>query len=190
MSGEPTRIFVYDGGDTLLFRVSGRGTMGQSMALRSKVEECLRRGVRRVLVDLRECTYFDSTFLGTLLILKRAATQQGGVEFGLVDPSPECRRLLAQMHMECHFPQLDAVWHPTEGCCELCTDHDSSSFKWNVVCAHQELASLPGPQAESFRPLAERLAAEFTASEPQHASVPSSSEPCSGAQSTCAQPPD
>ncbi len=166
MAGGPTQILVYEGNDTVVFRVAGRGTMCHCVALRSRAEQSLGRGVRRLLVDLRDCTYFDSTFLGTLLMLKRAATEHGGAEFGLVDPSPACRRLLAQMQMDRYFPQVETACESNEGC-ELCTDYDPSAFKWNIVCAHQELASLSGPEGASFRPLAERLAAEFKASRPQ-----------------------
>lgn len=166
MPSGPTQILVYEGDDTVVFRVVGRGTMCHCVALRSRAEQSLGRGVRRLLVDLRECTYFDSTFLGTLLMLKRAATERGGTEFGLVDPSDACRRLLAQMQMDRYFPQVETVCESKEGS-ELCTDYDSSAFKWAIVCAHQELASLGSPEGESFRPLAERLAAEFTVSRPQ-----------------------
>lgn len=166
MASEPTQILVYEADDTVIFRVVGRGTMCQSAALRRKAEQSLDQGVRRLLVDLRDCTYFDSTFLGTLLTLKRAAAEHGGTEFGLVAPSPACRRLLAQMQMDRYFPQVETVCEPHEAS-ELCTDYDPGAFKWAVVCAHQELASLEGPEGASFRPLAERLAAEFKASRSQ-----------------------
>ena len=164
MADRPAQIFVYEHGDTLVFRVAGRGTMCHCVALRSRAEQALGQGVRRLMVDLRECTYFDSTFLGMLLMLKRAA-ERGGAEFALIDPSPECRRLLGQMRLDGHFPHVGPVCEAGP-CCELATDHDSSSFQWNVVCAHQELASLEGPGAVGFRALAERLAAEFKASAP------------------------
>lgn len=166
MANGPAQIFVHEYKDTLLFRVAGRGTMCHCAAMRRKAEQALEHGARRLLFDLRECTYFDSTFLGTLLLLNRLMRERAGGEFALVEPSPACRRLLGQMGMQHYFRQVEWGEQSSGSCCMLESDTDSASFKWNVVCAHQELASLPVAEAAAFRTLAERLAAEFKASSP------------------------
>src|SRR3954451_16126973 len=82
---------------TILFDIEGWATMTQSLAFRRFVEQCLAGGTRQVWVDLRHCTYIDSTFLGTFLFLQRAIDRSGVGEFRLVSPSPECLKLLQQM---------------------------------------------------------------------------------------------
>src|SRR5262249_32446596 len=78
------------------FRVQGRATMNQSLAMRQCAERLIAAGVSRVRVDLRECTYVDSTFVGTLLTLKKAADRNDG-RFTLVMPSAACAKILQQM---------------------------------------------------------------------------------------------
>src|SRR5262245_17313938 len=56
---------------TLTFRVEGRGTVTQSLPMRRLAERGIEAGITLLRIDLRECTYMDSTFLGTLLTLKK-----------------------------------------------------------------------------------------------------------------------
>src|SRR3984893_13951711 len=85
---------------TVTFQVVGWGRMYQSMPLRRLSEKYLAEGITRLHVDLRHCTYLDSTFLGTLLTLRRASKKCRQVEFYLVSPSAECCRLFQQMGVE------------------------------------------------------------------------------------------
>src|SRR4051812_3280366 len=55
----------------LLFQVKGPGKAGQCPPVRQIVDEALENGVSAIRVDLRHCDYMDSTFIGTLLILRR-----------------------------------------------------------------------------------------------------------------------
>src|SRR5579862_6413419 len=72
---------------TLTFQPDGRATMHQSLPLRQRAEQALAAGVQAVRVDLRRCTYMDSTFLGTLLFLYRTMAPKGPGAFALVSPS-------------------------------------------------------------------------------------------------------
>ena len=94
----------------------------------------------------------DSTFLGTLLTLRKTLTQRCGSELILIAPSLACTRILQQMGLADVFPPqaiepaADAVWT------ELANEgNDPNSFKRNVAQAHEELASLPGPAGEQFK---------------------------------------
>jgi hypothetical protein len=102
-------------------------------------------------VDLRQCTFMDSTFVGTLLFLKRAVHARRCGEFSLIAPSPECRQLFKKMGLEGAFPLIDD--HPDDqGWTELTREgEDAAAFKCNVVQAHQELARLEGAAGEPFR---------------------------------------
>lgn len=140
----------HDGAVT--FRVEGRGTMAQSLPLRRQAEHSLENGLRQLRVDLRACTYMDSTFIGTLLKLRKSAEARGTVEFTLLAPSPACDRILQGMGLGEVFqvqpadPLPEGDW--TELSCDL---NDLSSFKRTIVQAHEELARLPGPAGEQFQ---------------------------------------
>ena len=139
---------------TITFQVAGRANMALSPSLRGCAEQGLARGVAVLRVDLRHCSYMDSTFLGTLLCLKR-----GRGEVVLVSPSPEIGKLFQQMGVDDLFPvrveeeSREGDWK------ELGTGpEDLPTCKGLVVQAHQELATLPGPAGETFRQVVRTLA--------------------------------
>jgi anti-anti-sigma factor len=130
--------------NAVTFRVEGRATMTHSLPMRHCAERLLAGGVRRIRVDLRDCAYVDSTFVGTLLTLKKAVERQAG-QFTLVMPSAACDKILQGMGLGDVLPSeasdldADAQWNDL-----LVTPADPASFRQNVSQAHEELASLPG----------------------------------------------
>src|SRR5436309_2251239 len=99
MDAPQSTVRVHLQGPTVTFQVEGRGRMANSLPLRRLAEQALAGGATALRVDLRRCTHMDSTFLGTLLQLKRAAGRKGA-SLVLVSPSPECHELLRQMALE------------------------------------------------------------------------------------------
>lgn len=153
MSAPGTVRFRRDG-DTLDVRVEGWGTAPLCLPLRRLVERHFAEGVAGVRVGLRLCAHVDSTFVGTLLFLKRAVDRVGRGRFALVAPSEECRQVLEQMGIERAFPvtleeEAAADW------AELRIEPgDANAFRHNVVDAHRELATLDGPAGDQFREVA------------------------------------
>jgi anti-sigma B factor antagonist len=162
MAAEQSFVRVHQQDQTITFQLEGQATMRQSPAVRRFAEECLTGGTTALAVDLRRCTHMDSTFLGTLLFLKRLVEHGGESKFALISPSPRCRQLLQGMRLEKIFAIVDreepapSVWREL-----LAGPEDVVSFKRNVVQAHQELGRLEGPAGETFRELAGRLAEEL-----------------------------
>jgi anti-anti-sigma factor len=155
-----TGIRVHEDPQALTFRVSGRATMQQSPAVLRVANESLAAGVSTLRVDLRDCAYMDSTFLGSLLALKRAAGANGGADFALVAPSAVCRGLLRQMGMD---RVLRIIEEPETGPAddgrelEVSSTERQTAFQETVVRAHQELAALPGSGADQFKSIASKL---------------------------------
>lgn len=147
----------------VVFFVEGQGTMHLSPVLRKTAEAQLAAGACALRVDLRRCTYLDSTFLGTLVALRRSAScQASGCDFALVSPSPECRALLKQMRMSGLFRTIDASAPQLDACVELVPDaNDLAAFQRTIVTAHQELAELSGLAGDPFRAVAARMTKEF-----------------------------
>jgi anti-anti-sigma factor len=146
-------VRVVEQGPTVTFRVEGRATMALSLPLRRYAERCLEGGATALRVDLRHCTYMDSTFLGTLLTLQGAVGRRGGGRrLSLVSPSSACGQVLQQMGLGTVFGTEAADEPQGLAWAELpAVADDPVSFKRNVAQAHEELANLPGPAAEQFR---------------------------------------
>jgi anti-anti-sigma factor len=155
-------IRVHQDPQVLTFRVSGRATMQQSPAFLRAAARSLAGGITSLRVDLHDCAYMDSTFLGSLLALKRQVDAQGGGrDFALLAPSPQCMGLLQQMGMDrvlritgeaANLP--DNEWHALD---DPAPDRQAE-FKETVVRAHQELAGLPtGSGADQFKAIASKL---------------------------------
>jgi anti-anti-sigma factor len=132
--------------------------MNQSMPVRRLADSMLGDAGVTLRVDLRHCTYMDSTFLGTLLYLRRTSLHHGGGDLVLISPSPQCCRLLQQMGVAECLPSLIAEEPDASAWTELpCHAEDIDTFNRNVVQAHEELANLEGDAEKAFRPVAQCL---------------------------------
>jgi anti-anti-sigma factor len=166
MATQPGSVRVHQHDHTITFQLEGQATMHHSPAVRRFAEQHLTGEALALYVDLRHCTHMDSTFLGTLLFLKRLVEHRPGGTFALLSPSPQCRQLLQQMGLEKIFAIL-SMEEPAPGVwTELPSGpKDLTGFKRNVVQAHQELGQLDGPAGATFRELATQLAQELEAEE-------------------------
>lgn len=63
---ENSKILVARKDDLAFIQVCGRGSFQNAGGVKSFYQELLQQGVSRFVVDLNDCTYLDSTFLGTL----------------------------------------------------------------------------------------------------------------------------
>lgn len=160
MDAAPENIRFYCRGPTLTFHVTGPATMASCLVLRRRAEQAVAAGAVALRFDLRRCTHMDSTFIGTLLFLKRAAGRALG-ELVLVAPSPRCCQVLEQMGLTGVFPTATTEEPDTAGWADLGAGReDDGACKRNIVEAHRELAALPGPTGEVFRSVMRCLADE------------------------------
>lgn len=159
MAATQSTLRVHQRDQTITFQAEGRGTMAQCLWFRRFAEQCLAGCPKALRIDLRRCTYMDSTFVGLLLFLKRAADRRGRTAFALVCPSPDCNRLLQQMGLDGLFPLVaedepdQQEWTELKG-----GPADVGALKRLVVESHQELACLPGSAGEPFRAVMRCLA--------------------------------
>jgi anti-anti-sigma regulatory factor len=137
--------------------------MRQSLPVRRLAEQALAAGATTLRVDLHLCTYLDSTFLGTLITLQRAACRLGARRFVLLSPSSNCCRHFHQLGIADVFSTeaadesgLELVW--TEVACER---DDACAFNRNVYQAHQELVNLGGPAAQAFGDVVRKMSREM-----------------------------
>ena len=152
MAAPQGTICFHQCGDALFFQIEGWATIGQSLPFRRFVERSLKGITRKLWVDLRQCTYLDSTFLGTLLFIQRASSRLAGCEFRLLSPSPECACLFRQMGVAEVFQILLRDEPAVPAWTPLCKDADDQpGLQHTVLQAHEELAKLPGPAGASFQ---------------------------------------
>lgn len=158
----PSTLLLSRTTDTLALKIDGRVTMTQSVPLRRLAEDALAAGVPRLLIDLRCCTYIDSTFVGTLLVLQRAAA--GHADFALISPALECRKTFESLGLARRFPivdaveEFDALWQ----CVDVSSD-DRDRLKFNVCESHEELVNIGGATAAPFRGIAQTMRRELDA---------------------------
>jgi anti-anti-sigma factor len=166
------KVLARQESDTLCFLVVGKVTCHHSPALHQYAEEGLVRGAKRIHVDLRDCVYCDSTFLGTLLQLKRRCDRDNPDAFRLVCPSAQFRQMLAQIGAERLFQIVDHATTDTQTTWQQLDDDvdrvGALRFKQNVVDAHQELAKAGGALGQRFGPLAEAVRSEFEIQQSQN----------------------
>jgi anti-anti-sigma regulatory factor len=145
-------VRVRQDGQTATFQVHDRATLAQSHAFRRKAEQLLDGGAGCFRIDLRHCTHIDSTFLGTLLYLKRRLDEKAPGGFVLVSPSRQAGCILEQMGVDEILAVIEADEPSDDRWEELgAGNEDMNNVKANVSQAHEELAQLPGPAGQIFR---------------------------------------
>jgi anti-anti-sigma regulatory factor len=157
-------------GDNVLVRIQGRGEADLCPALRRFCEQALGEHSTEVHIDLGDCSHFDSTFLGTLLHLRKCRRDSGSAPaVTLVRPSQKCRELLQRMGAARLFVVVEES--PDEGNADwvpLAEEHagrGSLEFRRHVVQAHQELANVDGPLGDRYRMIAELAAQDLEAAQ-------------------------
>ena len=112
-------------------RVTGRGTMRESPAFGEFAIGCLNNGDHSLIVDLQECEYLDSTFLGCLVKLHRQYSESDPPRFAVSGTPADCRRLLEATHLNklLHIVEpllaVEESWVPLE---TTSPDSKSGSF--------------------------------------------------------------
>jgi len=63
-----------------------RATINEAKILKSIIEEEIIIGVRKLAVDISQCEFIDSTFIGSLVIGQKKMKEKGG-KIMLIDPA-------------------------------------------------------------------------------------------------------
>jgi anti-anti-sigma factor len=162
---EDSHILAGCNGETCCVSVHGKATAHHCAALRAFVLEALDRGARRVQVDLANCQYGDSTFLGTLLQFRKACQRLGPSSLTLHAPTCEFRQTLRTMGLLRLFDLADDAALP-EGIrwgrlpCEE-PGRCSFDFQQNVAVAHRLLAESSEAGRDRYALIAEAAEREL-----------------------------
>ncbi len=104
---KPFRCTVEDAGDgTARVRPAGELDMATVPTLEVTLRDAHERGFRRLIVDLRELEFIDSTGL-TLLMRWTLDARNDGYEFAVVPGDHRIRRLFELTRLNPHFTFVD-----------------------------------------------------------------------------------
>ena len=144
-----------------LIRVVGHGTLNTSPAFKEFVIQCLAHRGARVVVDLSDCEYLDSTFLGCLIGMQKRCVRDPE-RFLIAADRAVLIRLFSISVLDDILPLTDGcppclgAWMPLAPA-DLATDE----LGRHVMESHRALAALPCPEAPKFLAVAQRLADEL-----------------------------
>ncbi|MGE0761394.1 MAG: STAS domain-containing protein [Pirellulaceae bacterium] len=143
-----------------VLRVHGRGTFRESPAVRDFVSCAIERGAD-VVLDISECEFLDSTFLGCLVILHdRARRGQGAFTVCATELAKD--KLLQSM-------RLDRILRVVPTCPDCMgppvplnvSELNRQELGRHLLETHRKLAELGGPAADMFRAIVSQLAREL-----------------------------
>ena len=145
-----------------LVYVVDRGTMRESRSLHEFALGIVEDGGCTLAVDLSQCDYLDSTFMGCLVDLYKRFGKQPAKRFEIIADEARSRSLLAASHLHTILPIHE---HPPElidEClvltpCEL----DRRQLGRHIMDCHRRLAELGGPNQEVFSRIADQLELEL-----------------------------
>jgi anti-anti-sigma factor len=136
--------------------------MRQSPTFREFVEQSVhRRDGSQVVVDVSECEYLDSTFLGCLIGLKKLCEKDRS-RFIIAANEQDKIRLFATSVLDRYLPFTNAAPPAATELIELDTPElDPKELGRHVMHAHRLLAGLDCRDADKFRSIADRLQEEL-----------------------------
>ncbi len=163
--------------DSIYVRVVGLATMTNSARLQDVLDDVHRRGVRRFIFDLENCSGFDSTFMGILVGVAQGGSNgsarngdgdgngNGEASVILVNAAPNHSRLLSgvgidrMVHLHpgmVRFPGPDP---------EKLEDEPVDPLRRirSMVSAHENLIRLGGANVEKFGAMLDALKRELGA---------------------------
>ncbi len=138
-----------------VFRIVGRGTLRESPAVRDFVSGAMEDGAD-VVIDLSQCEYLDSTFLGCLAILH----QRGS--FKVFASDLVRRRLFGSSHLDRILVFAQQLPESLGDSVVLqVTELERKEFCQHLLNTHRKMAKLGGPSAETFQRIVKQLQKEM-----------------------------
>ena len=151
--------------ETVLVRVAQKGTWEGSLGLSESCRRSIEGGIRRLIVDLSECDYVDSTFSGMLVDLAFAFRDDPTREVRLYGVRGGVRETLSELgllrffeHVEEGPPDIDIPVEPLPA-------RPKSSIEQadHVAHAHEQLMEASNGNVPKFAEIVKTLRAEAEA---------------------------
>jgi len=148
-------VAVRQAGDDVVIRVAGRATAVFGPDLREYLVAAQARGVRRLVVDLGECVYMDSTFIG-VLTMAAVEGRKAATAMLLANAGPAPRGLLAALGVEHLFTYADSApaegpWEPLAKCLRETAPKGLQALGQTALQAHEALSAANPENVPRFK---------------------------------------
>jgi anti-sigma B factor antagonist len=159
------KLSVWMGERSACIRISGRANFGLSLQFRKLLQHLRACGHARVLLDLSQCQFMDSTFLGVLAheASNMSHTIMGGIQTGmeLMNANANVREIIHDLGVAhlVRFAELDLGREHFEDVPE--GGASKEEFTRTCLEAHELLMALHPANVEKFRDVARFFAEEL-----------------------------
>ena len=165
MSAVSAKMWVSVGDKSACVKITGQANFASSLDFKTLLQELLQKGYTHFLLDLTECTFMDSTFLGVLagFGLKLSGPQADRVERALIlfNPNPHIEELLENLGV-LHLFKIargdTALPGKTETRDVAQASPTPEEVKRTCLEAHQTLMHINPENASRFKDVAQFLA--------------------------------
>jgi anti-anti-sigma factor len=159
MSTHPTIFADTESCPEVWIRVEGRGAFQNSPALKDFSRKQMDEGRRQFVVDLKNCTAMDSTFMGTLASLAIKLRDIGG-DLWVVNRNERNAELLAGLGIDALFSTAPLLTSHNGECTQV-VNHTSDKAVTREVMheAHAACVAVDPRNAEKFKDVLEHLKA-------------------------------
>jgi anti-anti-sigma factor len=149
---EESKILVACEQQEASVQIVGRGSFQNAHLLKSFYNELLTKGINGFYLDLKECTYLDSTFLGTLAGLGSKLRAKNG-KLNIVNASTRNMELLQNLGLDRIFTiQISSVDFKPENLTPLQAPAlDKTESGQQMLEAHQTLIQLDPRNVAKFK---------------------------------------
>jgi anti-anti-sigma factor len=151
---------IFLGKDERGYFVSARGSIRAGLcyplrdALLARLEGA--ENVPAVWVDLSQCTYMDSTFIGLLVATDRKLLKGSGGRLHVLNATPECMELLRQLGLETLLLFEERPFDAPPDMKEVSSTKERPAVEF-ILDAHKALMDTSGEARKKFQLLKETL---------------------------------
>lgn len=141
--------------------VEGHGTLHESHALDEFAHIAAGSGPYTLTLDLSNCDYLDSTFLGCIVSFQRHSAAAAPA-FAIVNPSDRCRKLFKDLRLESILTILqDARPQVTELETIPTESRNPQEIAQHIMQCHRRLAEIESPKQAVFAKIADQFEKEL-----------------------------
>lgn len=160
MSLHPTIFADTESCPEVWIRVEGRGSFQNSAALKEFSRRQIDDGRRQFVVDLKNCTAMDSTFMGTLASLAIRLHDMGGGDLWVVNRNERNTELLAGLGIDTLFSDKPLT-ATQNGDCQQAVHHAADKAETREVIheAHAACVAVDPRNADKFKDVIEHIKA-------------------------------
>jgi anti-sigma B factor antagonist len=144
---EEVYFAVFD--NDIYIRGTGNITFLSCSALKELYRKKINEHINYVYLNLEDCEYMDSTFIGTIVILNKLCLEKKGEKITLVKPTGICRKILSDSGVLSlvEITQDSVSWPENENIVSP-GYNDNTDL---ILESHQELSSLSEKNRKKFQ---------------------------------------